>query len=49
MAFVDQHGVENVHECFVDEKSFEQRGYYRGSFSEHQKCAVDPGTDALEK
>ena len=33
IAFIDEHGVEDVHEGFVDEERFEEESDYGGSFS----------------
>ena len=41
--FFDKHSVEDIHQRFVHEKSFEQQGRDGSPFSEHQERAVDPG------
>lgn len=48
LALVHQDGVEDIHQCFVDEECLEQRSDDGRAFSQNQKCAIDPGPDALE-
>ncbi|KAL8794148.1 MAG: hypothetical protein Q9195_003333 [Heterodermia aff. obscurata] len=42
-SFVDQHCIEDIHECFVDQKSLEQQSGDGRAFSEHKEGAIDPG------
>ena len=48
VVFVEEDGVEDVDEGFVDEEGFEEEGDNGGAFAQHEEGGVKPGEVAVE-
>lgn len=48
LTFIHQDRVEYIHQRLIHKECLEQGGDYGRAFTQHQECAVHPGTDTLE-
>jgi hypothetical protein len=47
MTLGDEHGIEDIDLCLVDEEGFKQEGDYGGALAEDEHGRVEPGGTAL--